>query len=429
MAKRSSSGFTYKRRDASSVTKRKVQSGSSREGYLKQDIPIWSPKKGLNRVRILPPTWKGAEHYGLDVWVHYGVGMDNNTFVCLAKNPDLQDTELCPCCEARQHFQADGNDEAADILQPRKRVLCYILDRQEEEKGVQLWPMAYTIDRDIALQSNDDETNEVLFVDDPENGWDIQFSRDGEGQTTKYNAIKLFGKSGKPISRDVELQDEILEFIQENQLPDQIVIAEASHMEEVLEGGVSTGDRDKKKGDRLKSKGRRGTRDEDDEDDNIDERPRSRGTSRRARDEEEDDEDDARPARRSNARRSGDDGDDDDTPRRRRRVLDDEDEEETAVRGKARRRPAAEDDDDDDDAQPKSRRRAARDQEDEDDDDAPPKRRARKPADDDDDDSEAPPKRRRAAAAEDDDDDDGGSKGGRPKLKTEARSKLGRLRR
>ena len=408
MVKRSSSGFTYKRRDASSVAKRKTQTGSSREGYLKQDIPVWSPKKGQNRVRILPPTWKGADHYGLDIWVHYGVGMDNNTFVCLAKNKDLIDDEPCPCCEARQRFQSEGNDEFADILQPRKRVLCYIVDRVEEEKGVQLWPMAYTVDRDIALQSNDDETNEVLFVDDPENGWDIQFTRDGEGQTTKYNAIKLFGKSGKPISRNQDTQDEILEFIQENPLPDQIIIVEASHMEEVLEGGVATGDRDRKKGDRLKSRGRRGAEDEEDED----ERPARRGSGssrRRAKDDDEDEDD--RPVRRSARSRVADEDEDDEDerPARRRRVLDDEDEEEETVRGRSRR--AKDDDEDDEDERPKARRRAARDEDDEDDEDERPKSR-----------------RAKARVVDDDEDDEDDGKS-RPKLKTGAREKLGRLRR
>lgn len=402
-----SSGFVYRRRDASSVRKRQTQSGSSREGYINPDIPIWSARKGDNKVRMLPPTWKDAQHYGMDIYVHYGVGLDNNTVVCLAKNKDLIEPETCPVCEMRQQYQADGNDEYAEILRDRKRVLAYIIDRSDEDKGIQLWPMPFTVDRDVALVSQDEENGEMLFVDDPKEGYDVLFRRDGEGQTTKYVAVKV-GRRPTPLSNDRDQAAEWLDFINENPLPDQVVIADAEHIEELLEGGVATGDR--KKG-VTKAKGRRG-RDDDEEED---EPPRRRGRSRHDEDEDEEEE---RPRSRRRAAADDDEDEDEPAPRRRKPIVDDEDEEEEALRGprsrRAKAKPEADEDDEDEDDKPKSRRVKAKDEdEDEEEDEAPRSRR------------------RKAAAAEDDDEDEEEEvKRASPKLRTGgAKSKLSKLSR
>lgn len=87
-----SSGFRYEGRSKADVDKRSSQGANEFDKYLVDAVKMFKPNDKDNTIRILPPTWEKPKHYGLDIWVHYGVGPDRQTYLCLHK----MKSEKCP---------------------------------------------------------------------------------------------------------------------------------------------------------------------------------------------------------------------------------------------------------------------------------------------------------------------------------------------
>jgi hypothetical protein len=327
--------FEYKQRDPKAAQKRANQSGGLYDSPFKSDFTSWKPKEGENRIRFLPPTWEDAEHYGLDVYVHYGIGSDDQAYLCAAKMKG----EACPICDERKRAQKDGDDQYAKDLAPVKRVLVWVIDRNDEDAGPQLWSMAWSIDAEIASLSIDKRSGETLFIDNPEDGYDIEISRKGTKLRTKYSGTKIDRKPS-PLADDQDTADEWLKMVQENPLTDVLVYFDPEHIAAVAAGRKAKDedededDDEEEDGGRFKGKSReaaadarkkrRPDDDDEDEDEDDDEEPRKKSKAKRRpepeEDDEEDDEDDEpRPTRREKVTtkkktisRSDDDEDEDD---------------------------------------------------------------------------------------------------------------------
>src|SRR3982751_6331107 len=89
--------FQYRVRSSEAWEKRAHQSSSDFESWLRDDYRIFSPAKGENHIRILPPSWEDAQHFGFDAYVHYGIGPERGSVLCLFKMKG----EPCPICEQR----------------------------------------------------------------------------------------------------------------------------------------------------------------------------------------------------------------------------------------------------------------------------------------------------------------------------------------
>ena len=61
-----SKGYEYKRRTPESVRRRAEQSSSSYDRLFKDNLEGFSPKEGSYQLRLLPPGWEDADHYGLE---------------------------------------------------------------------------------------------------------------------------------------------------------------------------------------------------------------------------------------------------------------------------------------------------------------------------------------------------------------------------
>ena len=57
-------GFQYRPRTTEEMERRAHQSGTSKEGFIIPDVQTFTPADGDNKIRILPPTWEDAGHYG-----------------------------------------------------------------------------------------------------------------------------------------------------------------------------------------------------------------------------------------------------------------------------------------------------------------------------------------------------------------------------
>ena len=288
MAFKSKKRFEYKPRDPDAVRAR-AASGGNREGFLVDGVKTFSPKAGEHTVRFLPPTWDSTSHYGFDLWAHYGVGYDSGSYLCLQK----MNKGDCALCRERQRAIKDDDEELAKLLEPRSRVACWVIDRDNERDGVLMWLMPWTVDREILQQSMDKKTKEVYNVDDPEKGYDVSFERQGERMTTKYVGVQL-DRRPSPLTDDDELAEEWLNFVQENPIPDQLIFQEEEYLEKIVGDGLvapkSVRDKTKKdKEEDEKPSRKRPRRDEEE-----DETPRR---SRRGKQEE--DEEEEKPSRKA----------------------------------------------------------------------------------------------------------------------------------
>jgi len=270
MVKKKSSRFEYRPREKDAVKKRANQSGGLFDSIFKSQFVTFTPKEGAYSLRILPPTWDDAQHFGLDIYVHYQVGSDNQSYLCL----DKMQGEACPICEQRKVAERSGDAEYARSLQPTKRVLVWIVNRADEEAGPQLWSMAWTIDRDFANLSIDKASGELLLIDDPEDGYDVEFVRTGKGLKTKYSGTAVSRRSS-PLADDPKDLDAWLAFVNENPLPDVLQYFDSDHITSIAEAKGGTDDDDDGDAPSTRSKSKRRAKlkpgDEDDEEDEDEE--------------------------------------------------------------------------------------------------------------------------------------------------------------
>lgn len=356
--------FTYERPSREDVKARANMRGGGFDSFIKPEFKRYKVRDGKNLVRILPPTWPKYKHYGYDIWVNYGIGADNQSYLSLSKM-DQEGSDKDPLVEARREAQREGDEKTAKALAPRQRVLVWVIDRNEEDEGPQLWDIPFSVDKDFVNLCLDEDTKEVSYPEDPEEGHDLRFYKEGQGMTTKYPASRMKMLEASPLHEDQDIQAEWLDYVKENPVPDCLQFYTAEQIGAAFDGTVRTAD--------------------DEDEDKPKKRPR-------------DDDEEDRPAKRKPR-----DEDDEDVPPKKRARAEPEDDDEPAPRKK---RPAA-DEDDEPDEKPKRRERAR------DDDEADEKPSRKKPADEEDEEPDEKPRqsirerlaaRRQSKPADEDDD-------------------------
>lgn len=227
--------FQYQQRDASSNRKRAEQWGNERQSYLSDHVKMWKPKEGPNIIRILPPSWPKADHFGFDIYVHFSVGADGGAYLDLKKMKNEPD----PITEEVAMLRAAGQEDAAKTLDSKKRVLVYLIDRENERDGVMMWAMPWTVDRDIAVAAKNPRSRNPLFIDDPDKGYDLIINRTGTKRQTEYQV--QIDRESSPL----ELTDEMIELLETKPLPNCLIFATYEQKETAFKSGVKKTDDDK----------------------------------------------------------------------------------------------------------------------------------------------------------------------------------------
>ena len=374
------SGFKYHERSGEDLQKRAEQKGGQFDSVFKSGVDRWRAKDGENIIRILPPTWEEHDHYGYDIWVHSYVGADKSTYLC----PQKMLNKPCPICKAARDAKAAGEEDEAKQLAATRRVVAWIIDRDDEKPTPSLYDMSWSMDRDIAALCHNKRTGKVLLIDHPDQGYDIMFTRTGKGLGTRYIGLAV-DREDSPIMSDADDQEKVLEYIQENPIPDLLNFYDEAYLKRMIEGGDDERDedldddadapRDKKKP-APSSKRRPAADDDDDEDDASPPPPRSKSKSRPRDEEPDEEEDDAEEEAPRSAKRAKPDKkrarDEDEEE-----VVEEDDEDDAPPPRSKSKRPADDDEDVEDDVE-----EDASDEEEEevveedDEDDAPPKKKA-----------------------------------------------------
>ena len=226
--------FSYKKRDRSSLEDRKERlTKGDRDSFVKGDV-TWFKTAEKNKIRVLPPTWEDPDHYGYDIWVHYNIGGEKAAYLCLYKMKG----EKCPICEEVVRLAAEGKTKEAKALEPKNRLLVYLIDRAEEKVGPKIWTMPPTVDREVVLKSDDEDTGEVLEVDNPKKGYDIKFNIKGKGINSEYYGVDI-ARTESVLTTDDKLYETWLTAIIESPLPSILNFYDYKHINDVFSASIS----------------------------------------------------------------------------------------------------------------------------------------------------------------------------------------------
>jgi hypothetical protein len=185
--------------------------------YIKDEYQSkqWQSLEGDHLVDIIPflvgpnhPHLKeGDVAFLLDVYIHRGIGNNEDSYICLSRTFNLP----CPICEDQREKRRSGEytDEDLKPLNPFRRTVynVWVQDNQKEvDKGVQIWEVSqWLFDKHVSARAKSSRTGEFINYADPINGKSIQFQRTGKGaKNTEYLAHTF-------VDRDYEIPDEILE--------------------------------------------------------------------------------------------------------------------------------------------------------------------------------------------------------------------------
>lgn len=227
-------------------------------------------RPGRTVLRVLPAP-KGEKLFRV-AYVHYldvpGVG--RVSFNC----PRLMAKRPCSVCKTEAELLATGEDvdfRKSRKIKAKRQVFFNVIDRGNEEAGPQPFRFGKTIE-DQLIEIRQDEDDGGNFSH-PTNGFDIKFSRKGEGMNDTEYKLTVTGPNPKPLSDDPE---QMREWIEEQ--PDlsrflRVLSDEAIGRKLRGEDGDDDDDdtpkrrrgRDEERG-RGRSSSRRSSRDEDDED-------------------------------------------------------------------------------------------------------------------------------------------------------------------
>lgn len=257
-------GFSYRGRTSEDVSRRAKQSSGRYDSFLNEEVVWFKPRDGENRIRIIPwlngsdPDFdklneKWGNHWGIDLIVHRNVGADRGSYLCL----DKMNGEPCPVCEV-------WRTESEDALKPSDRVLCWLVDRDDEKAGPKLWAMPLGTSKDISAVSQVKGSGELLLIDDPEEGYDVYFDREGEKKRTQYKRVEI-AREPSPLHENENKQDTWLDYVSDNRLPDLLKFYDPEYLDKVL-SGQAVGKDDDEDADSKDTRrgGRRGAADDDD---------------------------------------------------------------------------------------------------------------------------------------------------------------------
>jgi len=160
-----------------------------------------------------PKLHPGEDAYVLHLWVHYGVGVNQDAYICPARSGY---NKPCPICEYREDLRR-GDDFDQDLvkeLTPKHRnilnILCYDSEK-EEGKGVQIFDVAHWFFEkhfsELAKMPSrgvGKSTDSFIYYADPTEGKTLCFTRKGTSRNTEFIGHKF-------LDRDYTIPDEILD--------------------------------------------------------------------------------------------------------------------------------------------------------------------------------------------------------------------------
>jgi len=164
------------------------------------ETEFFSPETGKNKIDIIPylagtdkhPAGiaKGDPEYVLVYYKHKGLGPTQRTTVVCPKSTF---GKPCPVCEERDKLIADGQEELADSLKPKKYAAYWVVDKLAEEEALKLFDVQwFFFEKELCDASmNPDEDDDSSVVERP-----VPYAALEGGYSVKFRATdEVFGKA------------------------------------------------------------------------------------------------------------------------------------------------------------------------------------------------------------------------------------------
>lgn len=197
-------------------------------------VKYFTPKQGMNNVRLLPPWLEDGvqcEDVYKEVGMHFGVGPNGLSFVCSGQG--------CPICEFVERLRNSGDPadlEMSETIKAKVRYSSNIIDLDDPvytEKDVQEYkskmkdptkevPFAVGDSKIQLFSYGSDVCGKLLRlfnalkldISDLDKGYNIIIDRSGTGRNTKYNSVMIhpepkvcvLSKKGKALSTSEALK-------------------------------------------------------------------------------------------------------------------------------------------------------------------------------------------------------------------------------
>lgn len=219
----------YKKKNVDLIKKKATRFSGDSDAMYKEAFQRFSPESGTNKVRLLPAN---DEYWGIEVYIHWlDVDGNNRPYLC----PKKMKGEDCPICDEAKKARADGDEKYEKQLRPSEKLLTWVIDRNNEEDGPKLWDIPKMVEIDINGGAVDEDTNEPLPLDDPADGYDIRFTKEGKGLNTRYHSVNI-ARRESPLHDDEDTAIAWLDFIEENPLEEVINVYPPEHLAAVFNG-------------------------------------------------------------------------------------------------------------------------------------------------------------------------------------------------
>jgi len=180
---------------------------------------IWKCGEGDHLIDIIP--YPAGKHdpkskendwgYILDIWVHYAVGVNQDAYVCPARNYG----QPCPICEYREEVRRtdDYDEDLVKELTPKRRSIYNVISYDSEKetaKGVQIFDVAHWfMEKHISslaktpVRGAGKSTDSYIAFSDPDEGKSIAFTRKGSRRNTEFLGHKF-------VDRNYVIEDDVL---------------------------------------------------------------------------------------------------------------------------------------------------------------------------------------------------------------------------
>jgi hypothetical protein len=194
----------------------------------------WKPAQGKNRIRIMPPwasSGPNAYQFWRELYVHWGVGPDEESSTALACPRLSQDGPKgpCPVCAEVERLKATkdpANVELAKELRAKQRSFSNIIDIEDpiwKQENIDELIAAgadssnvpkvgttkvqeFSYGPTILKQLLDFYTEEIDFTD-LDAGHTVIITREGQGLKTDYRVILDTKQTKAPVKGEPKLQD------------------------------------------------------------------------------------------------------------------------------------------------------------------------------------------------------------------------------
>lgn len=224
----------YKRRAESDVDARASKQSNKFSRLMVDTVSMLKLEDGDYQIRIGFPTWKDPEHWGYDVYYNRGMGADGDRYLSRSRHKkDGRD----PVLDHVNALKADGNRKLARKRDVSERVFYWVLNRKAENLGWQVLDVPQNVDREISALCKDKSTGETLWLDDPDDGYDLHFRR--EQKNTPDGSFPIIAglniaRRSSPLSDDPGRQEELESWLEAHPLPDCLQFATIEELDAVV---------------------------------------------------------------------------------------------------------------------------------------------------------------------------------------------------